>query len=45
MPADGAEGERTFFLAAHAKAASVIIEMRPVHVAMRHFPDVQPQLA
>ncbi len=43
MPADGAEGERAPLLPAHAEAPAVVIEMRPVHVDMRHFPAVQSQ--
>ena len=43
VPADGAEGVRALFLAAHAQAPAVVIEMRPVHVAVRDFRAVQPQ--
>jgi len=40
---DGAEGEAAFFFCAHPKAFAAVIEMRPIHVIMRHFPAVQSQ--
>jgi len=43
VPADGAKCDRVLFPGAHAEALPVVIEMRPVHVAVRHFPAVQPQ--
>ncbi len=43
VPADGAEGKCARFFCAHAHAFAVVIEMRPVHIEMRHFTAVQSQ--
>ena len=43
MPADGAEGICSLLFRAHAHAFAIEIEMRPVHIHMRHFAIVQPQ--